>query len=78
MTKRIIIFLILTFSLYTLSAQSKHEVDSLLNEVSRIDDSKDITKSTSGIKLVSYGDKALKLLASYFLDSIQTAIRSDC
>jgi hypothetical protein len=78
MAKSIIILLILTFSLYSLSAQSKHEVDSLLNEIGKIDNLKDITKNLSAVKLISYDNKILKLLASCFRDTSLTGIKSDC
>ena len=59
-------------------AQTKMEVDSLLIEIGKIENSKYITKNSSAIKLNSYGDKSLKVLASYFSDTNQTSIRSEC
>ncbi len=75
---RIIVLLIIFFPTNISFAQTKYEVDSLLSEIGKVENSKHITKNISAIKLISYGDKSLGLLASCFGDTNQTNIRSEC
>lgn len=65
-------------SVYTLSAQSKYEIDSLLSLISEIKNSKIIVESAAAKKLMSYRNKILPLLASNFGDGNVTKVRSDC
>lgn len=78
MTKRITIFLLLPLLFDKTFSQSREEIDSLLAVVVGIENSKHIVTNPAAIKIITYGDKVLPLLASIFQDTIRTQVKSDC
>ena len=71
----LIIFILITnFCL----SQTKTEIDSLLNVIGRINDSKEITKTEQAKKLDEYGWKILPIMAEFFVDSTETKVKSEC
>ena len=59
-------------------AQTKSEIDSLLNGISETENSKEITKTVQAEKLIAFGEKSLPVLAEFFTDSTLTKIKSEC
>ena len=59
-------------------AQSKTEIDSLLNIIAETKDSKEITKTEQAKTLIEYGWKILPNLADFFIDSTETEVKSGC
>lgn len=78
MTKRTPIFLLLPFLFDKSFSQSREEIDSLLSVVIGIQNSKHIVTNPAAIKIITYGDKVLPLLASIFQDTTRTQVKSDC
>lgn len=59
-------------------AQSKSEIDYLLNEISETKDSKEITKTSQALEIITYGEKILPILTEFFIDSTPTSVKSEC
>lgn len=76
MKKRHLIILIFTFN-FGLS-QTNTEIDSLLNEIARIENSKEIINTNEGKKIIDYGWKLLPKLSEFFTDKTKTNVRSEC
>ena len=78
MKKTLILLLIQLFPISILLSQTRHDIDSLLSEISKIENSKYVSANSAAIKLFSYNDKALKFLTTYFEDTTRTNVKSDC
>ena len=78
MKKSTLSFLILLIIVQINFAQTKVEIDSLLNEISKTENSKLITETEQAIKLNGFGKNALLPLASFFSDKTLTTVRSEC
>ncbi len=59
-------------------AQTKSEIDSLLNGISITENSKGIAKTEQAEKIIAYGQNALPILAELFTDSTLTKVKSEC
>ena len=59
-------------------SQTKSEIDYLLDEIGKIDDSKTISNTKSGIKLIEYGREILPTLTKFFSDQNLTNVNSEC
>ena len=75
--KLVIVLIFLSFFIFG-NAQSKSEIELLLNEISEISNSKDIRSTVQAKKIKSYGEKVLPLLSASFTDKTETKIYSDC
>lgn len=58
--------------------QSRDEIDKLLLSICNIKDSKNISNTEQAKKIVKYGVKNLPILATFFTDTTQTKVKSDC
>lgn len=77
--KKIFIFSILLASFSNLSfAQSRVEIENLFDEVCKVEDSKNIIKSESAMKISSYNESALNILTDFFTDNSKTKVYSVC
>jgi hypothetical protein len=54
------------------------EIESLLSMLYQIDNSKDLSVNLQGKRLINYGNKILPILASKFLDTTSTNVKSMC
>lgn len=70
----IIVVLISSFGF----SQSKSEIENLLDGISKIENSKEITKTKQAEKLIEYGWRILPTLAEFFTDQTLTEIKSEC
>ena len=70
----IIIVLISNFGF----SQSKSEIENLLDGISTIENSKEITKTKQAEKLIEYGWRILPTLAEFFSNQTLTEIKSEC
>ncbi|MBL1219173.1 MAG: hypothetical protein D8M59_16975 [Planctomycetes bacterium] len=59
-------------------SQSKTEIGNLLDGISKIENSKEITKTEQAKKLIEYGWRILPTLAEYFTDTTLTNIKTEC
>ena len=59
-------------------SQSKSEIENLLNGISKIENSKEITKTEQAQKLIKYSWRILPTLAEFFTDQTPTNIKSEC
>ncbi|MCW0493585.1 hypothetical protein OKE73_10695, partial [Riemerella anatipestifer] len=77
--KKICLILIILVLNQTLSfAQTKSEIDLLLNGIAKTGDSKKIRKTEQAQKIISYGEKSLPILADFFTNSTLTNVKSEC
>lgn len=76
MKKQLLITFILIFN-FGLS-QTKTEIDSLLNEISKTENSKEIRNTNEAKKFVDYGWKILPILSDFFTDQTETNVKSEC
>ncbi len=59
-------------------SQSKSDIGNLLDGISTIGNSKEITKTEQAEKLIEYGWRILPTLAEFFTDQTSTNIKSEC
>ena len=59
-------------------SQTQYEIDSLLTALTGTENSKGIRNTEQAEKIISYHEKALPILAEFFIDSTETNIKSDC
>lgn len=59
-------------------SQTESEIDSLLNGISKTENSIGIVKTKQTEKIMAYGENSLPILAEFFTDSTMTEIKSDC
>lgn len=59
-------------------SQSKSEIENLLDGISKIENSKEITKTKQAEKLIEYGWQILPNLAEFFTDQTLTNVKSEC
>lgn len=78
MKKSILSFLILLITVQINFAQTNVEIDSLLNEISKTENSKQIIETEQAIKLDEFGENALLPLASFFTNKTLTTVKSEC
>ncbi len=74
---RLILIIAVLISSFGFS-QSKSEIENLLDGISTIDNSKEITKTKQAEKLILYGWRILPILAEFFSDQTLTEIKSEC
>jgi len=72
------VFLICFLNLNFGFAQSKSEIDYLLNEIAETKDSKEITETIQALEIIAYGGKVLPILTEFFIDSTPTSVKSEC
>ena len=70
----IILFFTFNFGL----SQTKTEIDSLLNEIAKTENSKEIINTNEGKKFIEYGWKLLPMLSEFFIDQTETNVKSEC
>lgn len=78
MKKNVLLFLLLLLNLNLSFSQTKSEIDSLLNRISKTENSKQIIKTEEAKKLIALGEKSLPILADFFSDSTLTKVQSEC
>lgn len=76
MKKLHLIILIFTFN-FGLS-QTKTEINSLLNEITKTESSKEIINTNEGKKIIEFGWKLLPILSEFFIDKTETKVKSEC
>lgn len=59
-------------------SQSKPEIENLLDGISKIENSKEITKTEQAEKLIEYSWRILPTLAEFFTDQTLTKIKTEC
>ncbi|MFS4494493.1 hypothetical protein [Maribacter sp. 2308TA10-17] len=59
-------------------SQTLPEIDSLLNGISEIENSKGITKTGQAEKIIAFGESSLTTLAEFFTDTTITKVKSEC
>lgn len=59
-------------------SQSKSEIENLLDGISKIENSREITKTEQAEKLIEYGWRILPTLAEFFTDQTLTNVKSEC
>ncbi|NJB72912.1 hypothetical protein GGR42_003410 [Saonia flava] len=74
---RLLIFFVVLSGNFS-NSQSKPEIDSLLDGIARIENSKEITKTEQAEKILAFGESSLTILAEFFIDSTKTVVRSEC
>tara|TARA_Y100000815_G_scaffold273595_1_gene305256 strand:- start:218 stop:652 length:435 start_codon:yes stop_codon:yes gene_type:complete len=78
MKKLTFTFLIIFVNLNLAFSQTKSEIDSLLNGISTIENSKEISKTEQARKIISFEQNSLTTLAIFFTDSTMTKVKSEC
>jgi hypothetical protein len=73
-----ILLLVLIFSFNLGISQTKTEIDSLLDEIAKTNDSKGINKTEPAKKIIEYKTKLLPTLADFFTDQTITNVKSEC
>ncbi|WP_179320722.1 hypothetical protein [Winogradskyella helgolandensis] len=73
-----LILLTILLNLNLSFSQTESEIDSLLNEISKTENSIGIIKTKQAEKIMAFGEKSLPILAEYFTDSTLTKIKSEC
>lgn len=76
MKQILLLFLIFSFN-FGLS-QNQTEIDSLLDEIGKIDNSNEISKTEPAKKIIEYKTKLLPTLADFFTDQTMTNVKSEC
>ncbi len=76
MKKQLLITFIFIFN-FGLS-QTKTEIDSLLNKISKKENSKEIKNTDEAKKFIEYGWKLLPMLSEVFTDQTETNVSSEC
>jgi hypothetical protein len=74
---RLTLMIVILISSFGFS-QSKSEIENLLDGISKIENSKEITKTEQAKKLIEYGWRILPTLADFFTDQTLTEIKSEC
>ena len=59
-------------------SQSKSEIENLLDGISKIENSKELTNTEQAEKLIEYGWRILPTLAEFFTDQTLTSTKSEC
>lgn len=72
------IFLLLLLTLYLSFSQTKPEIDSLLVEIAKTKNSKEIIKSKQAKKIMAFGEEALPVLTEFYTDTTLTKVKSEC
>jgi hypothetical protein len=78
MIKSLAISTILTLSINFSVGQTRQSIDSLLSPLYDMKNSKNLSKKTQAKQIINYGHKVLPILATFFTDTTQTKIKSDC
>lgn len=78
MKKVSFILLISVLNLNIGFAQTESEIDSLLNEIGKTKNSKEIIKTKQAEKLIAFGEKSLLSLTDFFTDTTLTKVKSEC
>ncbi len=78
MKKTIVLYLTIFLNLNFCLSQTKPEINSLLNEVAKTENSIGIVKTKQTEKIMAFGEKSLPILAEFFTDSNVTEIKSEC
>ena len=78
MTKSILSYLLIILNLNLGYSQVKSEINSLLNEISEIDNSKETITTEQAKKIISFGEDSLIILADFFTDDTVTNVTSEC
>ena len=59
-------------------SQTKTEIDSLLNQIAKNKDSKEITITDEGKNFINFGWKSLPIISEFFFDQTETNVKSEC
>ncbi len=78
MKKIVLIFLIILLNQNLSFSQTKSEIDTLLSGISETENSKGITKTEQGKKIITFGKNSLLTLSDFFTDSTVTKVKSEC
>ena len=73
-----LILLTILLNLNLSFSQTNSEINSLLNEISKTENSIGIVKTKQTEKIMAFGEKSLPILAELFTDSTLTEIKSEC
>ncbi|WP_271765971.1 hypothetical protein [Aquimarina algiphila] len=78
MKKKYLIIVVLILNQNLALAQTESEINLLLNGISEMENSIEITKSEHAKKIIAYGEKSLLVLSHFFTDSTLTYVKSEC
>lgn len=78
MNRYSLVLLFCIFNLSAFQAQTCQEVNTLLTAISQVENSKEISQSEAGQKLIACGEGALRVLPDFFNDPTPTEVYSDC
>jgi len=70
----VVVFLFLNWGF----AQNQTEIDALITEIGKTEDSRNIAKTQPAQKVLSFGAGSLPILAELFTDSTLTNVHSEC
>ena len=73
-----LILLTILLNLNLSFSQTESEIDSLLNVISKTENSIGIVKTKQAEKIMAFGEKSLPILAEFFTDFTLTEIKSEC
>jgi hypothetical protein len=73
-----LILLTILLNLNLSFSQTDSEINSLLNGISKTENSIGIIKTKQAEKIMAFGEKSLPILAEFFTDSTLTEIKSEC
>jgi hypothetical protein len=73
-----LILLTILLNLNLSFSQTDSEINSLLNGISKTENSIGIVKTKQAEKIMAFGEKSLPILAEFFTDSTLTEIKSEC
>jgi hypothetical protein len=78
MKKTILLILTILLNLNLSFSQNASEIEALLNRISQIKNSKDITTTEQATKIIAFGENTLTILAEFFTNSTPTKVKSEC
>lgn len=73
-----LIYLVLLLNFSFCFSQTKSEMDTLLNGISKTTNSKEIIKTEQAKKIIAFGEKSLPILVQFFSDTTLTKVKSEC
>ncbi|MFK7749814.1 MAG: hypothetical protein AB8B65_15570 [Kordia sp.] len=78
MKKRNLLLLALLLNFTFSISQTKTEIDSLLNEITKTENSKEIIDNVDAKRIIAHGENSLMILAEFFVDTTLTKVKSEC
>ncbi|MGH1383757.1 hypothetical protein [Kordia sp.] len=78
MKKKELLLLTLLLNFTFSISQTKTEIDSLLNRITKTENSKEIIDNVDAKRVIAYGERSLMILANFFVDTTLTKVKSEC